>query len=207
MVNTLEGIRGAESTGASRRLHLHFFSSPKEILGEDGKVTGIRIERTELDGNGGVIPIGEYRDYPVQAVYRAVGYFGSELAGIPFDSRHGVIPNLGGRVIDSGHQVLPGIYATGWIKRGPVGLIGHTKSDAMETVSNVLADQSTWWQPTHPGEESIVELLKAKNVQFLGWPEWLKIDATEKALGAASGRERIKLVDREDFLDVAFKKD
>jgi len=205
IVNTLEGIRGAELTGASKRLHLHFFSSPKEILGEDGRVTGLRIERTKLDGNAGVTNTGETREYSVQAVYRAIGYFGSELAEIPFDHKHGVITNDQGRVLDSEDKPIPGIYATGWIKRGPIGLIGHTKSDAMETIACVIEDRASWWQPEHSDENDIVELLNSKNVQFLGWPEWLKIDATEKALGAAQERERIKLVDREDFLEAAFK--
>lgn len=207
MVNTLEGIRGTELTGATKRLHLHFFSSPKEILGEDGKVTGLRIERTELDGSGGVTGTGEIREFPVQAVYRAIGYFGSELDSIPFDHKAGVITNAAGRVLDENGEHIPGIYATGWIKRGPIGLIGHTKSDAMETIACVIEDKNTWWQPAHADEDDVVALLKSKGVQFLGWPEWLKIDATEKALGAAQDRERVKLVEREDFLDAAFKND
>jgi ferredoxin--NADP+ reductase len=207
MVNTLEGIRGTELTGATKRLHLHFFSSPKEILGEDGKVTGLRIERTELDGSGGVTGTGEIREFPVQAVYRAIGYFGSELDSIPFDHKAGVITNAAGRVVDENGEHIPGVYATGWIKRGPIGLIGHTKSDAMETIACVIEDKNTWWQPSHADEDDVVALLKSKGVQFLGWPEWLKIDATEKALGAAQDRERVKLVEREDFLDAAFKND
>lgn len=207
MVNTLEGIRGTELTGATKRLHLHFFSSPKEILGEDGKVTGLRIERNELDGSGGVTGTGEIREFPVQAVYRAIGYFGSELDSIPFDHKAGVITNAAGRVLDENGEHIPGVYATGWIKRGPIGLIGHTKSDAMETVACVIEDKNTWWQPAHADEDDVVALLKSKGVQFLGWPEWLKIDATEKALGAAQDRERVKLVEREDFLDAAFKND
>ena len=205
MVNTLESHRGKELTGATKRLHLHFFSAPKEILGTDGKVSAIRIERTELDGNGGVTPTGEIREFPVQAVYRAVGYFGSSLPEVPFDEKYGVIKNAAGRVLDEeGHQV-PGVYATGWIKRGPVGLIGHTKSDAMETIACLIEDKNSWWTPATPEEDAITDFLTAKDVKFLGWPEWLKIDAMEKALGEASGRERIKLVDREDFLTVAFE--
>ncbi|NDC48214.1 MAG: pyridine nucleotide-disulfide oxidoreductase [Micrococcales bacterium] len=206
MVNTLEALRGETPKGATKRLHLHFFSAPNEILGADGKVAGIRIERTELDGKGGVTGTGEYREYPVQAVYRAVGYFGSELPEIPFDSKYGVITNVAGRVLDSDGLPIAGVYATGWIKRGPVGLIGHTKSDAMETIACLMADKANWWQPTSPEEESVNQLLEAKSVKYLGWPEWLKIDDTEKNLGQAQGRERIKLVERQDFLDAAFKK-
>ena len=203
MVNTLEGLREKAPVGASRRLHLHFFSSPVEILDSEGKVVGLRIERTELDGSGGVVGTGELRDFPVQAVYRAVGYFGSPLAGLPFDAKKGVIPNQGGRVLDEAANAVPGTYATGWIKRGPVGLIGHTKSDALETINNLIVDADTWWQPTSPDESAIVALLSARGVEYVDWQAWLKIDAKERELGEAEGRERIKLVDREDFLETA----
>jgi ferredoxin--NADP+ reductase len=206
MVNTLESLRGVEPTGANKRLHLHFFSAPDEILGEGGKVSAIKIERTELDGNGGVAGTAEFREYPVQAVYRAVGYFGSELPEIPFDAKYGVITNQAGRVLDEAGNAIPGVYATGWIKRGPVGLIGHTKADAMETIACILADQNSWWKPTEPEEQSVDQMLSDRGVKFIGWPEWLKIDATEKALGEAQSRERVKLVERQDFLDAAFQK-
>jgi ferredoxin--NADP+ reductase len=203
MVNTLESLRAEpQSTGAPRRLHLHFFSSPVEAIGENGTVTGLRIERTKLDGKGGVTPTGEFREFPIQAFYRAVGYFGSSLPEIPFDSKLGVIPNDGGRVLDNGKQI-PGVYATGWIKRGPVGLIGHTKSDALETIGNIIADRASWWQPTHHDASGVQALLESRGVDVVGWPEWLMIDARERALGEAEGRERIKLVEREDFLKAA----
>lgn len=207
MVKTLEDLRGKTPTGAKRRLHLHFFSAPVEVIGEDGKVSALRIERTKLDGSGGVVPTGEFREFPIQAIYRAVGYFGSELAEIPFDERFGVIPNQAGRVLDENGKHIPGLYTTGWIKRGPVGLIGHTKSDAIETIAQLIADQSKWWQPKHPQESSIVELLTARGVEFVGWPSWLLIDAQEKKLGQAQNRKRVKLVEREDFLEVARGRD
>jgi ferredoxin--NADP+ reductase len=202
MVATLESLRGRELTGAKRRLHLHFLSTPVEVLGDAGRVTGIRIERNKLDGSGGVIGTGETRDFEVQAVYRAVGYFGSPLAEIPFDSRYGVIPNDGGRVLQDGKQ-LPGVYATGWIKRGPVGLIGHTKSDAIETINNLIADRANWWEPSQTDEASVVELLHSRDVQFIDWAAWLRIDERERQLGEAGGRERVKLVERSDFEGVA----
>ena len=206
MVKTLEELRTNQVTGAKRRLHLHFFSAPVEILEQDGKVAGIKIERTELDGTGNVKPTGEFREFPIQAVYRAVGYFGSELSEVPFDEKAGIIPNDKGRVLDTDGKHIQGVYATGWIKRGPVGLIGHTKSDAIETIAQIIEDKNTWWQPNSPSEDSITELLTSRNIDFVGWPEWLRIDAEEKRLGEAQERERIKLVEREDFLTVAKKK-
>ena len=206
MVKTLEELRSNEITGANRRLHLHFFSAPVEILEEDGKVAGIKIERTELDGTGNVKPTGEFREFPIQAVYRAVGYFGSELSEVPFDEKAGVIPNDKGRVLDSDGKHIHGVYATGWIKRGPVGLIGHTKSDAIETIAQIIEDKNNWLQPASPSEDSITDLLTSRKIDYVGWPEWLRIDAEEKRLGEAQERERIKLVEREDFLTVAKKK-
>jgi ferredoxin--NADP+ reductase len=205
MVKTLEDLRSNEVTGAKRRLHLHFFSAPVEILEKDGKVAGIKIERTKLDGTGNVKPTGEFREFPIQAVYRAVGYFGSELSEVPFDEKAGVIPNDKGRVLDSDGKHIQGVYATGWIKRGPVGLIGHTKSDAIETIAQIIEDKSNWWSPASPSEDSITDLLTSRKIDFVGWPEWLRIDAEEKRLGEAEERERIKLVEREDFLAVAKK--
>ncbi|HBB39457.1 MAG TPA: pyridine nucleotide-disulfide oxidoreductase, partial [Candidatus Aquiluna sp.] len=200
---TLETLRENPQESEARRLHLHFFASPVEIIGTDGKVSGLKIERTKLDGNGGVVPTGEFQEFPVQAVYRAVGYYGSPVDQIPFDAASGVISNEAGRVINESGQQIPGVYCTGWIKRGPVGLIGHTKADAIETIGNVIADKSSWWQPERPNEDQILETLRARGVDYIDWEKWLKIDAQEKALGEAAGRERIKLFDREEILKIS----
>ena len=194
--------RTREAGTASRRLHLHFHARPLEVTG-DGRVEGFRYERTAPDGQGGIIGTGEIRRLPVQGLYRAVGYFGSPLAGIPFDERRGVIPNREGQVLDDTDHPLPGVYATGWIKRGPVGLIGHTKSDAMETVKHVLNDQANWWAPTHPDEKSIVDLLRDRGVEFTDLGGWHRLDAHEKSLGEPAGRVRIKLVPRDEMVSVS----
>ena len=203
MVKTLEDLKENPQDHQERRLHLHFFSSPVEILGEDGKVVGFKVERTELDGTGNVRPTGEFKTFPVQAVYRAVGYLGSALDEIPFDQKYGVIKNSEGRVLNEAGQQIPGVYATGWIKRGPVGLIGHTKADAIETIGHVIADRAMWWSPSRANEADIVETLEQKGVAYVGWPQWLKIDARERALGEPTGRERIKLFDRTEMLSVS----
>ncbi|MEY4313381.1 MAG: hypothetical protein RLZZ319_890 [Actinomycetota bacterium] len=197
------GWRERPAGTASRRLHLHFYAKPIEVLGADGSVVGFRYERTEPDGAGGVRGTGEIREIPVQALYRAVGYFGSPLDGIPFDSKHGVIPNHEGRVLGDDNGVIPGVYATGWIKRGPVGLIGHTKSDAMETVAHLVKDQASWWSPAEPAENSVTALLAERGIEFTNLDGWHKLDDHEKVLGAAQERERIKVVDRDEMLRVS----
>jgi len=192
--------RQEETGSASRRLHLHFYAKPIEVLGEDGKVVGFRYERTKPDAEGGVVGTGEIREVPIQAIYRAVGYFGSPLDGIPFDEKRGVIPNREGQVIGDDGEQLHGIYATGWIKRGPVGLIGHTKSDAMETISHVINDQANWWTPEHPEEGAIPALLAERGVEFTDIEGWHKLDAHEVALGAPHDRARVKVVDRDEMV-------
>lgn len=191
----------ARTTGAaSRRLHLHFFAKPVEVLGDSGVVSGFRWERTEPDGEGGVRGTGELREVPVQAVYRAVGYFGSPLDGIPFDEKRGVIPNREGQVLDDDDHVVPGVFATGWIKRGPVGLIGHTKSDAMETIRHVVHNQADWWTPASSSEESVVELLKSRGIEYTNLEGWHNLDTYEQALGEPHGRVRIKVVPRDEMV-------
>ncbi len=194
--------RVREAEGASRRLHLHFHARPVEITG-GARVEGFRYERTVPDGQGGVIGTGEIRELPVQAVYRAIGYFGSPLPGIPFDEKRGVIPNREGQVLDDRDRPVPGVYATGWIKRGPVGLIGHTKSDAMETIKHVMRDQANWWAPAHPDESSIIDLLEGRGVEFTDLTGWHRLDEHEKALGEAVGRPRVKVVPRERMVAVS----
>ncbi len=189
---------------ASRRLHLHFHARPVEVVGDpETGVTGFRYERTAPDAAGGVVGTGEFREVEIGALYRAVGYFGSPLDGVPFDKRRGVIPNREGQVIDEHDQVVPGIYATGWIKRGPVGLIGHTKSDAMETISHLVVDQANWWSPASPEPAAIVALLESRGVAYTDLDGWHRLDEHEIALGAPQGRARVKVVPRDEMVEIS----
>ncbi|MCC2027999.1 FAD-dependent oxidoreductase [Microbacterium sp. YMB-B2] len=190
---------------ASRRLHLHFWAKPVEIKKDtDGRVAAIVYERTQPDGSGGVTGTGELREIAIGQMYRAVGYFGSPLKDVPFDKKHGVIPNREGQVIaKDSNQRVPGIYATGWIKRGPVGLIGHTKSDAMETVQHLVNDQGSWWQPEDPSEAAIPALLESRGVQWTDLDGWHRLDEHEIALGGPHERARIKVVPRDEMVRIS----
>ncbi|GAA1414463.1 pyridine nucleotide-disulfide oxidoreductase [Glutamicibacter uratoxydans] len=214
MVSTLtnwliEQEEREEAPSASRRLHLHFLQSPVEVLGTDGKVSGLKFERNELDGKGGARGTGEFIEYPVQALYRAVGYFGSAVDGIEYDGAKGVLPNIEGRVLDASGTHVTGLYATGWIKRGPIGLIGHTKGDALETTTHLLEDLGNLAHPTI--DEPIAALLEARGVEFSDWEGWKSLDEHEKDLGAAEGtvatrfgditRDRVKVVERDAMLE------
>lgn len=194
MLRTLNGWRDRPAGTASRRLHLHFWHAPVEIVGDD-RVEGIRFERTTTDAGGALVRTGEFRDYDVQAVYRAVGYYGTRVVGAPFDEAHGVIPNAGGRVADEA-----GLYATGWIKRGPVGLIGHTKSDALETVTHLVADAEAGLLSTIEFDDDVLDVLDANGTAYTTWDGWLALDAHERHLGETHQhtRERVKVVPREE---------
>ena len=201
---TLENWAIRDVGDRPHKLFLHFFESPSEVLGEDGRVVGLRTERTELDGTGNVKGTGRFTDWDIQSVYRAVGYLSSELPKLPWDEETGTVPHQAGRVVENGEH-LTSTYVTGWIKRGPVGLIGHTKGDANETVANLLADFQAGRLPAAaaPGEDAVTEFLAAAGVRYTTWDGWYRLDAAERALGEAEGRERVKIVPREGMLDAS----
>ncbi|KAA0017078.1 FAD-dependent oxidoreductase [Antrihabitans cavernicola] len=200
VANTLQDWAIRDAGNRPHKLFLHFFESPTEIVGENGKVVGLRTERTELDGTGNVKGTGKYNDWDVQAVYRAVGYLSQNISALPFDDQAGTVPNEAGRVLDDAGKHIPSTYVTGWIKRGPVGLIGHTKGDANETVACLLDDSVNFEGAADPSEDAIVAFLESKSIPFTTWDGWYRLDAHERSLGEPEGRERIKVVEREDML-------
>ncbi|MEZ0094050.1 FAD-dependent oxidoreductase [Streptacidiphilus sp. EB129] len=201
VASTLENWAIRDVGDRPHKLFLHFFESPTEVLGEDGRVVGLRTERTRLDGTGNVVGTGEFHDWDVQSVYRAVGYLSEELPKLPFDTLAGTVPHQAGRVVE-GDEQLPSTYVTGWIKRGPVGLIGHTKGDANETVANLLADHRAGLlrTPSAPEEDAVTAFLAEHGVRYTTWDGWYALDAAERARGEAEGRERVKIVPREEML-------
>lgn len=193
MLRVFNQWREREVGQASRRLHLHFFHAPTAVLGADA-VTGVQFERTRPVGEEGAVEsTGEYREVVVEAVYRAVGYYGSPVPGAPFDAQRGVVTNVEGRVSAQ-------LYATGWIKRGPVGLIGHTKSDAAETVAHLIADAEAGVLPAPRNDGDVLDELAARGVEFTTWAGWLALDAHERELGATHEftRDRVKVVPRDE---------
>ncbi|MBC6748568.1 pyridine nucleotide-disulfide oxidoreductase [Corynebacterium sp. LK10] len=209
----LENYAIREPKNAPHKLYIHFFESPVEILSEEGTdgqqhVTGLRTQRMEYDGAGGLRPTGETTDWKVGAVYSAVGYRSDALPGIPFDNVKNVISNVGGRVIESDNtedeaaEAITGLYTTGWVRRGPVGLIGNTKGDANEAVANLLADaaEGKKFNPSKPELSAVNELLESKGIDYLDWEGWHKLDAAERAAGEAEGRERKKYVEWDEMV-------
>lgn len=182
-----------------RRLRFRFGWRPVEILGSD-RVEGLRCERTRTDSDGRATATGEYHDFPVQCVLRAVGYRSVALPGVPFDAERGTVRNALGRVLNADGSAAAGEYVAGWLKRGPTGVIGTNKSDASETVTALLEDlEAGRIGAGGVQREDILSSLEAKPV---GYDGWLKIDAEELARGTEQGRERAKIGDWETLLQL-----
>jgi ferredoxin--NADP+ reductase len=138
----------------------------------------------------------------VGLVVRAIGYRAEPVPGLPFDERTGTVPNEGGRVIRDGVPV-PGAYVTGWIKRGPTGVIGTNKSDAAETVQAVLADLPALPAPAHPEPQALRAALAAHGLHPVDWTGWLRLDAEEVRRGGLRAAERVKVADMAEMLEHA----
>ena len=200
-----------EGNPADHKYYVHFNSAPTEVLGEDGKVKAIRVERTETGADGVMHRTGEFTDYPVQAVYHAIGYQPATAPGIAYDERHAHLANAGGdgRITTEadGGDVRDRLYETGWAKRGPVGLIGSTKSDALMIVTNMLEDLSKAAEggriAPDRDPESIDRLLAERGIKPIDFAGWKRIDAFERSEGAKEGREHKKVIDPEQMRELA----
>jgi ferredoxin--NADP+ reductase len=196
--------------GKEKRISLRFLRSPVEIQG-NGRVERVVVAKNELyRDEGGAIrsrDTGERETIECGMVLRSIGYKGVPVDGAPFDERKGVIPNDGGRVKepDSGEQV-PGLYATGWIKRGPSGVIGTNKKDGQETVDNLFADLEAGKIPEAPlasdrdATEALLGERKPDHVTFEGWEA---IDAAEVERGKPHGRPRVKFCRVEEMVEAS----
>ena len=186
---------------ASRRIHLHFWVRPVEVVGPD-RVTGIRLERTTISADGFVVGTGEMSVLPTELVVRSVGYRGVALPGVPYDASTGRVPHAEGRVIRDG-AFSADEYVTGWIKRGPTGVIGTNKSDAVETVVSLLADVHSGRLVPAGRSGELDRLLAGRGISALDLAAWRRIDAAEVQLGVSHGRVRSTLAHRNELLAAA----
>ncbi|MDF7666138.1 FAD-dependent oxidoreductase [Bifidobacterium sp. ESL0745] len=222
MAEDMEDDGGVDFEGnpAPKKYYMHFNSAPTEVLGKDGKVVGLHVERTETGADGVMRHTGEFTDYPVEAVYHAIGYKPASVPGVAYDEQRDVLANEEGRILaepaltaETGKStVRPRLYATGWAKRGPVGLIGSTKSDALLIVGNMLDDLSKAEDADGTGKgciaadrdpESIDRLLASRGVKPIDFAGWKKVDTYERAEGAKEGREHKKVIDPDQLRALA----
>ena len=188
-LGTLKSFVDAAPEGREKRVHFQFFASPVEVLGGDS-VEGIRMEINEVR-DGRAVGTGETYDIPCGIVIPAIGYQGQPLEGVPFDDWNGVIKNDEGRVSD-------GLYAVGWIRRGPTGVIGTNKHDGDRAAEQIQKDCSDGGKAGHAG---LTALLGDKGVRWADYAGWQQIDEAEKS-AAPEGAPRRKLTQISEMLAV-----
>jgi ferredoxin--NADP+ reductase len=188
-------------TSRNRRIWFHFLKTPMRING-NGKVESITLAQNLLTG----APFGQVAlasqhtfDLPCDLVFRSVGYKGVPVPGVGFDAQTGVVPNARGRCL-IGDQTLPGIYVTGWIKRGPTGVIGTNRADSVETVQSIVEDLAMLKAASKPGMAGLRHVLVERGACAVSYPEWQKIDAAERARGRVRGKPREKFTRIVDML-------
>jgi ferredoxin/flavodoxin---NADP+ reductase len=205
-VEILRGFAVRPPAGKPRAVRLRFRVSPVAILGEE-KVEAVEIVRNRLEpdaaGRVRAVPTDEREVIPCGIVFRSVGYHGVPLSGVPFDPASGTMPNVGGRVLDGRGEPLPGLYAAGWIKRGPTGVIGTNKKDATETVDRLLEDARAGALPRAERDAPIEDVLAERGVEVVMYPGWEAIDTLERGRGEELGRPRVKLCTWDELLAAA----
>jgi len=221
-VEILRGYAAQPAKGHSKRIVLRFLLSPTAFVpDEHGHLGAVELVRNELvpapGGGLRATPTDERETIPAGLAFRAIGYRGIPLPGVPFDERSAVIPNQAGRVLDPASGApLPGEYVVGWIKRGPSGVIGTNKKDAQETVDAMLTDLApssngdgptpqpgATHTPSSPDAATVEELLRSRQPELVTYAGWEAIDRHERALGEPAGRPRVKLTRIEELLRVA----
>jgi ferredoxin/flavodoxin---NADP+ reductase len=194
---------------ARRRIELRFLRSPVEIRGS-GRVESIDVRRNEIirtdDGQLRARPLAsDVETIECGLVLRSVGYQAVPLPDVPFEERRFVLPNERGRVLTADGEPLRGVYAVGWIKRGPTGILGTNKRDAEETVSCLVEDLRTGalLEPPNAGREQIDTLLGQRKPDLVTVEGWRAIDAHELERGRSEERPRVKLASRDELLATA----
>lgn len=209
-VQMLQEYAQRPRTAKTRQLHLRFLVSPVAVQGNAAdQVTAIRLVKNELyateTGTLRPRPTAHYETLPVGLVFRSVGYHGVPLPGVPFDNRWGVILNKQGRVLHPETlQPVVGEYTSGWIKRGPTGVIGTNKSDALETVRCMIADaeKECVLHPTHAEAAAAEHFIRQRQPAYVSYADWQRLDAMEVARGQAIGRPRLKFTRVDEMLTV-----
>jgi len=213
-VEILQGYAENEPTGKSRQLTLRFLVSPVELYGdEDGHVTGMRLVKNELYATdaGSLRPraTDEFENLEAGLVFRSIGYRGVPLPEVPFNESWGVILNNEGRVIDPDtKKPVSGLYTAGWIKRGPSGVIGTNKPDALETVNHMLDDLAAGniLDPVEPSADAAAQMVALAQPDYFTFADWENLDTQEVAKGETQGRPRVKFTSLEEMLQAVGKR-
>jgi len=197
---------------APRRIVVRFLASPVEILGTDGHIKAVKIERNRLvegaDGELRAKGTGEYEIIEAGLVLRSIGYRSLPIEGVPFNNTNHTFNNVAGRIVDpQTGNTRPGEYVVGWAKRGPTGLIGNNKPDSAATVESMLADLPTLQgiSDDNRNPSRIETFLSERGVDFVTYQDWHILDQYEIACGSDRGCPRIKLTTVPEMMAVIRK--
>ena len=212
-IEILKQMSAMAASGKKRKVHFLFLASPLEISG-DGKVEKIRMVRNQLvkkeDGSLRPQATDKIVEEDAGLVFRSIGYHGKPLADLPFDQKSGTIPNECGQVKDpeNGNLLRNREYVAGWIKRGPSGVIGTNKQDAVETVHRMLETflKEKMESGKNVSNPDIVLLLEKRKVEFVSFADWKLLDAHEIEAGQKQGRPRVKLTSTAEMLEIFCQK-
>lgn len=167
------GTAGASGGKKVKRLHFRFHLAPAAVEGEK-EVEAVRFERTRVE-NGRAVGTGSFERIACGLVVAATGYRATPLQGAPFDSASGLYPSDNGRI-------APGLYAVGWAKRGPVGVIGSNRPDGALCAEQILTEAKSRCDISgKPGRAALESFLSLRGVRSISFSDWLKIDAAEVA--------------------------
>ncbi len=202
-VEIFRGFAVPSGSTKRRRVHFHFFKSPVELRGRE-RLASIVLEKNRLEGppfNQSARGTGEKMELQCGLLFRSIGYKGRPIPGLVFDERKGILPNDNGRLRD-GNGVIPGLYCAGWIKRGPTGIIGTNRADSVATVNSLLADLEQLDDTgDKQGADALYPLLEKRGVKYIGFQDWLKIDAAEINRGRPKGKPREKFTRIAEMLE------
>lgn len=164
------------------------------------------------DPSARVLPTSETASIETSLAFRSIGYKsepidGMKDLGIRFDGAQGIIPNdAHGRVTGLSEMGtnIPGMYCSGWVKRGPAGVIANTMEDAFATAEAITED----WRDRKPflaggrGWEALKGEAYQRGLRNVSWEDWKRIDHAEKAHGKTSGKPREKITIIPKMLEV-----
>ena len=177
-------------SSGSKRIFFEFLKSPVELVGTN-HIEAVRLEKKQA-ARGDVqadCPAvrGKSKNCIAVCSLRSIGYRGVPIPGVPFSEDRGVFPQSDGRILTGGSTV-PGLYATGWIKRGPTGIIGTNRADAVATVESLLADLGSLERSPKPGMDGLKPLFMDRGIRTVDYSGWKKIDAVEIERGKPKGK-------------------